>query len=269
MLKQQADFVAGYRSGCGWQTATFALGWSDWPRRNVIRGAPLADELARLEEIVRRLEADDVDLDAALTLFEEGVARLRSARERLAAAELKVQAVLEEAGGDIRLTDLDELRRLSVRQLPNRSAAGGARVDRHACSTIGLSISRRRSAGETGRRSPMRSALRENGFALRCCSRAYRALGGTSPGIAGVAAAVETVHAYSLVHDDLPCMDNDDLRRGRPTAHRAFDVPTATRVGFLLVPVAALAPGGCGARSRSSSSALGKMAEELFEAGGI
>jgi exodeoxyribonuclease VII small subunit len=69
--------------------------------------APLAEELARLEDIVRKLEADDVDLDAALALFEEGVARLRSARERLAAAELKVQSVLEEASGDIRLTDLD------------------------------------------------------------------------------------------------------------------------------------------------------------------
>lgn len=68
---------------------------------------PLADELARLEEIVRKLEADDVELDTALMLFEEGVARLRAARERLAAAELKVQAVLEAAGGDIRLTDLD------------------------------------------------------------------------------------------------------------------------------------------------------------------
>ena len=69
--------------------------------------SPLAEELTRLEEIVRKLEADDVELDAALALFEEGVARLRAARERLAAAELKVQAVLEEAGGDIRLTDLD------------------------------------------------------------------------------------------------------------------------------------------------------------------
>jgi exodeoxyribonuclease VII small subunit len=67
----------------------------------------LADQLARLEEIVRQLEADDVELDQALSLFEEGVARLRAARERLAAAELKVQAVLEEAGGDLRLTDLD------------------------------------------------------------------------------------------------------------------------------------------------------------------
>jgi exodeoxyribonuclease VII small subunit len=68
---------------------------------------PLARELARLEEIVRKLEADDVELDTALVLFEEGVARLRAARERLAAAELKVQAVLEEVGGDLRMTDLD------------------------------------------------------------------------------------------------------------------------------------------------------------------
>jgi exodeoxyribonuclease VII small subunit len=68
---------------------------------------PIGDELARLEEIVRKLEADDVELDAALALFEEGVARLRAARERLVAAELKVQAVLEEADGDIRLTDID------------------------------------------------------------------------------------------------------------------------------------------------------------------
>ena len=61
--------------------------------------APSPRTCARLEEIVRRLEADDVELDAALALFEEGVARLRAARERLAAAELKVQTVLEEAAG--------------------------------------------------------------------------------------------------------------------------------------------------------------------------
>ncbi len=66
----------------------------------------IAQDLNRLEEIVRRLEADEVELDAALALFEEGVARLRAARERLASAEVKVQTVLEEAG-DLRLTDLD------------------------------------------------------------------------------------------------------------------------------------------------------------------
>ena len=68
----------------------------------------IADDLARLEEIVRRLEADDVELDAALALFEEGVTRLRAARERLAAADLKVQTVLEDADGELRLQRLDD-----------------------------------------------------------------------------------------------------------------------------------------------------------------
>jgi exodeoxyribonuclease VII small subunit len=66
-----------------------------------------ADDLARLEEIVRTLEGNELELDAALALFEEGVARLRAARERLASAELQVQKVLEEAGGDLRITKLD------------------------------------------------------------------------------------------------------------------------------------------------------------------
>jgi exodeoxyribonuclease VII small subunit len=68
----------------------------------------IAEDLTRLEEIVRRLEADDVELDDALALFEEGVARLRAARERLAAADVKVQTVLEEADGELRVRDLDE-----------------------------------------------------------------------------------------------------------------------------------------------------------------
>ena len=67
----------------------------------------IAKDLNRLEEIVRKLEAEDVELDAALALFEEGVARLRAARERLGAAEVKVQTVLEDANGDLRLSDLD------------------------------------------------------------------------------------------------------------------------------------------------------------------
>ena len=48
------------------------------------------------------------------------------------------------------------------------------------------------------------------------------------------AAAVELIHAYSLVHDDLPAMDNDDFRRGRPTCHKAFDEATAILVGDAL-----------------------------------
>ncbi|MGH8494991.1 MAG: polyprenyl synthetase family protein [Gammaproteobacteria bacterium] len=50
----------------------------------------------------------------------------------------------------------------------------------------------------------------------------------------GPACAIELIHAYSLVHDDLPAMDDDDLRRGRPTCHRAFDEATAILVGDVL-----------------------------------
>ncbi|HJP56483.1 MAG TPA: exodeoxyribonuclease VII small subunit [Gemmatimonadales bacterium] len=67
----------------------------------------LGRELEQLEEIVRRLEAEDVDLDEALALFEEGVRRLRAARDRLAQAELKVQSVMESAAGDLTASDLD------------------------------------------------------------------------------------------------------------------------------------------------------------------
>ncbi|HEX6106305.1 MAG TPA: polyprenyl synthetase family protein [Gemmatimonadales bacterium] len=114
-------------------------------------------------------------------------------------------------------------------------------------------------------------ALRTPGKRVRAAllMAAYRAVGGTSPAIAGVAAAIETVHTYSLVHDDLPCMDDDDLRRGRPTIHRRFDVPTATRVGFLLVPVAGQVLASSAAELGLPSGTLGRMACELFEAGGV
>ena len=53
-----------------------------------------------------------------------------------------------------------------------------------------------------------------------------------------VACAIELVHAYSLVHDDLPAMDNSDLRRGRPTCHKAFDEATAILAGDGLLTLA-------------------------------
>ncbi len=46
------------------------------------------------------------------------------------------------------------------------------------------------------------------------------------------------IHTYSLIHDDLPCMDNDDLRRGRPTCHKAFDEATAVLAGDGLLTAA-------------------------------
>ena len=64
------------------------------------------------------------------------------------------------------------------------------------------------------------------------------ALGAAPEPLDAPAAAVELIHVYSLVHDDLPAMDDDDLRRGRPTCHRAFDEATAILVGDALQALA-------------------------------
>ncbi|WP_322528249.1 farnesyl diphosphate synthase [Salinicola sp. LHM] len=67
---------------------------------------------------------------------------------------------------------------------------------------------------------------------------AGRALGADDEALDAPAAAIEMIHAYSLVHDDLPAMDDDDLRRGRPTVHRAFDEPLAILAGDALQTLA-------------------------------
>ncbi len=88
--------------------------------------------------------------------------------------------------------------------------------------------------------SAMRHALLGPGKRLRpaLVLEASRTCGGTWEQAAPAALAVEIIHAYSLVHDDLPAMDDDDLRRGRPTCHRAFDEATAILCGDALQPLA-------------------------------
>ncbi len=65
-----------------------------------------------------------------------------------------------------------------------------------------------------------------------------RTIGLPEEQVEAAACAIELVHVYSLVHDDLPAMDDDDLRRGRPTCHRAYDEATAILVGDALQPLA-------------------------------
>jgi geranylgeranyl pyrophosphate synthase len=88
----------------------------------------------------------------------------------------------------------------------------------------------------------MRYALSSGGKRLRplLCLAAMDAVGGAPGGRARVRAAcsLELIHTYSLVHDDLPCMDDDDRRRGKPTAHRVFGSRAAVLAGCALVPAA-------------------------------
>jgi len=71
------------------------------------RRPSLEEDLGRLDVIVRALETEDVDLDRALALFEEGVERLRAARERLGEAELRLRQLREAADGGVKLDALD------------------------------------------------------------------------------------------------------------------------------------------------------------------
>ncbi|HEX6751179.1 MAG TPA: farnesyl diphosphate synthase [Longimicrobium sp.] len=91
-------------------------------------------------------------------------------------------------------------------------------------------------------REPMRYALATPGKRIRpvLCAAAWRAVrGGDAPeAVYRLAAAVEIVHTYSLVHDDLPCMDDDALRRGRPTVHTVYGNARAMLAGAALIPAA-------------------------------
>ncbi len=70
------------------------------------------------------------------------------------------------------------------------------------------------------------------------CIAASEAVGGNADDVLPAACALEMVHTYSLIHDDLPAMDNDDLRRGKPTCHVAFDEATAILAGDALLTLA-------------------------------
>jgi geranylgeranyl diphosphate synthase type II len=96
---------------------------------------------------------------------------------------------------------------------------------------------------------------------------AYRACGGEQDASA-LAACIEVVHAYSLVHDDLPCMDDDDMRRGRPTTHRVYGVAIATAAGVAMVPLAVRAACDAGAQLGLPHASQAAIVRELMRASG-
>jgi geranylgeranyl diphosphate synthase type II len=86
----------------------------------------------------------------------------------------------------------------------------------------------------------MRYSLEAGGKRLRpiLCLCASEVMGASEADVMPAACALELVHTYSLIHDDLPAMDDDDLRRGKPTCHKAFDEATAILAGDALLTAA-------------------------------
>ena len=115
----------------------------------------------------------------------------------------------------------------------------------------------------------MTYALSSGGKRLRgmLVISAYHAAGGHR-NVSGIGAAVEIIHAYSLVHDDLPCMDDDDMRRGRPATHRAFSVPVATSAGAAMIPLAARVAARAARELRLPATLSGTIVKVLMQGAG-
>jgi geranylgeranyl pyrophosphate synthase len=95
-----------------------------------------------------------------------------------------------------------------------------------------------------------------------------RRTAGDGPAVALLACSVELVHTYSLIHDDLPCMDDDLLRRGRPTLHVEFDVQTAILAGAALMPLAVRAITKAGARLDLEAHRVARLVQVMTVAAG-
>lgn len=101
------------------------------------------------------------------------------------------------------------------------------------------------------------------------CLAAYEACGGRAEEIVPQAAAIELIHTYSLIHDDLPAMDNDDLRRGKPTNHKVFGEGMAVLAGDgLLTEAFSLLGDPCFRHASLSDSSILKVIYELALASG-
>jgi farnesyl diphosphate synthase len=117
----------------------------------------------------------------------------------------------------------------------------------------------------------MRYAVLDGGKRLRplLVLGAAEAVAGNMDAALRAACAVELIHAYSLVHDDMPCMDNDVLRRGKPTVHVAFGQATALLAGDALQALAfeLLAPEDAGIPDRTQASLCRLLAQSAGQAG--
>src|SRR5579871_374274 len=117
----------------------------------------------------------------------------------------------------------------------------------------------------------MRYSLMAGGKRLRpvLATAACEAVGGEIEAAMGLACAIEMIHTYSLIHDDLPCMDDDDLRRGRPTNHKVYGEAVATLAGDALLTDAfgVLAASAAGPAAPPVAAVLATVAELAQAAG--
>jgi len=100
------------------------------------------------------------------------------------------------------------------------------------------------------------------------CIAGAEAIGGSTDSVVPVACAIELIHTYSLIHDDLPVMDNDDLRRGKPTNHKVFGEAVALLAGDGLLTLSFNLMAGYGAEKEVEKKALLRVIDLIASAAG-
>ena len=194
------------------------------------------DGLERLELLVDQLEAGNLALEESLKVFEEGVGLARRCAKYLDEAEKRIEILTRDESGALRrrVAGARRGRHVSVdvaAYMKERAAAVDAALDRFL-------------PAESARPERLHTAMRYSVFAggkrLRpvLVIAGAEAVGGRMDDVMPTACAMEMIHTYSLVHDDLPAMDNDDFRRGVPTNHKVFGEAMAILAGDALLTLA-------------------------------
>ena len=191
-------------------------------------------KLGQLEKIVQKMEGGELNLDEALKSFESGVKLSRECQSSLDEAELKVKKTSFciriwksrrrrlRRGRVMSLLDAFEDEILFFEENLQSYFLSKPHLDHGGFQSLMESVQYSLSSG--GKRfRPLLSLL------------TARALGKPLEQALPVALAVEFIHTYSLIHDDLPCMDNDDLRRGKPTNHKVYGEGMALLAGDALL----------------------------------
>ena len=202
--------------------------------------AEFEQSLDELEQLVAKMEQGDQSLDESLKSFERGIVLFRNCQSALEQAELRVRLLSDpqspDDAEDFQPACLERAALTSTQRDPPAALTDfSARTD----TVLSRVLPPENQAPEALHRA-MRYAVLGGGKRLRpvLVYATGSALGASLDRLDASAAAVEIIHAYSLVHDDLPAMDDDALRRGRPTCHVAFGEAMAILAGDALQALA-------------------------------
>ena len=178
---------------------------------------------------MRSLETGTAPLDESIELYQRGDRLKRHCEARLKAAQARIDQISLDADG--KPVGHHQLRCWLSAACRGRPRRGRARVSSavDSCSAI-ISPTPAMAATACSRRCAM-PALAGASVPPLLTVAAARLFGMDEERAIRVGAAIEAIHVYSLIHDDLPCMDDDDLRRGKPTVHKAYDDATALLAG--------------------------------------